>query len=299
MRALVTGSQGFVGAWLVRELETAAHTVVAIDRDDADVRDAASIARIVGDARPDAVFHLAAQASVAQSYGDPVGTYETNVLGTVALLEALRTAASAARVVVASSAEVYGVEPDESNPLAEDHPLRPVSPYAASKVAQEAAALQYWRSFGVDVVIARSFNAIGPGQRTTFALSAFAHQLVAIGRGRSEPVLRVGNLEAVRDFTDVRDVVRAYVAMAERAAAGGVYNIASGTGRSIADALAVLVAASGLEVEIAVDESRLRPSDVPWLVGDSARLRRETGWSPTISIQESARDLLAFHRSEE
>lgn len=297
MRALVTGSQGFVGTWLVRELEAASHSVVAIDRDDADVRDAAALARIVDDARPDVVFHLAAQASVARSYADPVGTYETNVLGTVALLEAVRSAAPAARVVVASSAEVYGASSDHATPLAEDRPLRPVSPYAASKVAQEAAALQYWRSSGIDVVIARSFNAIGPGQSTAFALSAFASQLAAIAAGRSAPVLRVGNLDAVRDFTDVRDVVRAYVAMAERGEAGGVYNIASGVGRSVADALAVLVDAIGLRVEIAVDEARLRPSDVPWLVGDASLLRSTAGWSPAISIRESARDLLAFHRS--
>ena len=220
MRALVTGGRGFVGTWLVRHLVALGHDVRVLDRDEADIRDAAAVESIVAEAAPDVVFHLAAQASVARSLADPFPTFEVNVMGTVNVLEAVKRRAAKARVIVASSAEVYGIVGEDALPITEDAPLAPVNPYAASKVAQEAVALAYHRGSGLDVIVTRSFNTIGPGQSTDFALPSFAARLAAIVRGEAPPVLEVGNLDVERDFTDVRDAARAYALLAERGAAG-------------------------------------------------------------------------------
>lgn len=295
MRVLVTGARGFVGRHVVAELERRGAETIAVDRGDADVCDASAIATIVAGARPDAVVHLAAQPRVAASFADPLGTFRTNVLGTVVLLEAVRAHAPRTRVVVASSAEVYGAPGAEELPLVETARLAPINPYGASKVAQEAVALQYWRGFGLDVVVTRVFNAIGPGQSIDFALPGFAAQLAAMARGEAAPVLRVGNLDAERDFTDVRDVARAYAALVEHGEPGGVYNICSGTVLSIREALDRLVAASGLEVRSEVDASRRRPSDAPRLAGDSSRLTAATGWRPEISLDRTLAELFAEH----
>jgi GDP-4-dehydro-6-deoxy-D-mannose reductase len=270
--------------------------VTPVDREDADVCDGTAMRALVRSAAPEVVFHLAAQASVARSFADPLETFEVNVLGTVAVLEAVRSEVPAARVVLSSSAEVYGSAPDEQLPLVETAELRPSTPYAASKVAQEVCGAQYRRSFGLDVILVRGFNTIGPGQATTFALPAFAAQLARIAEG-AEPVLRVGNLSARRDLTDVRDVVRAYRLLAARGAAGATYNVCSDRAISIREALETLVSTSGLDVRIEVDPERLRPVDTPVLLGSAARLREATGWSPEIGLERSLADLFAFERA--
>jgi GDP-4-dehydro-6-deoxy-D-mannose reductase len=215
-----------------------------------------------------------------------------NVLGTVAVLEAVRAHAPGARVVVASSAEVYGAVRAAGSAVPETAPLAPVSPYGASKVAAETAALQFHRAHGLDVVVARAFNAVGPGQSTDFALPGFAAQLAAIARGAGPPVLRVGNLDAERDLTDVRDVARAYALLVERGEPGSVYNVCSGGAVSIRAALDALIRASGLEVRVEVDPMRLRPADAPRLVGDPAKLAAATGWRPEVPLERTLADLL-------
>ena len=293
MRVVVTGAGGFLGRHLVRELASRGVETVAVDRAEADVCDAAAVADLVARTRPDAVVHLAAQSRVAHSFADPGETFRVNVLGTVAVLEAVRRHAPRARILVASSAEVYGAVGADALPIDESAPLAPVNPYGASKVAAEAAALQFHRAHGLDVAVLRAFNAVGPGQATDFALPGFAAQLAAIARGAAEPVLRVGNLDAERDLTDVRDVARAYALALERGEAGGVYNVCSGTAVPIRRALEALVAASGLEVRVEVDPSRLRPVDVPCVYGSPRRLAVVTGWRPEIPLERTIADLYA------
>lgn len=299
MRALVTGAAGFVGSWLVRELAAAGHTVFAAGHEESpppgtrwlrmDVTSTASVREAVEHSAPEAVFHLAGQASVGDSFADPEGTWEVNATGTLRVAGALP---KGARLLLAGSAEVYGPVPEAEQPIREDRPLRPANPYAASKAAAEMAALQAGAGGGVEVVIARSFNHTGPGQDARFALPSFARQLAEIAAGRREPVLRVGNLSARRDLLDVRDVVRAYVTLMERGASGEAYNVASGEARSIGEAVETLVELSGTGARVEVDEERVRPVDVPLLLGDAGKLRA-LGWAPRTPFRRTLEDLLS------
>jgi GDP-4-dehydro-6-deoxy-D-mannose reductase len=314
MRAFVTGLDGFVGQWLARELVGAGADVRGGSRVDRpsysilsrkesralgwsafELTDRASIERAVAAARPDAVYHLAAQASVAESLRDPVATYEANVIGTALLLEAVAAKAPKASVVCVGSADSYGTVSASDLPLRESAPLHPNNPYAASKAAAESIALQYARTGRLRVMTTRSFNHTGPGQRTVFAVPAFAQQIADIAAGTLPPTLRVGNLDARRDVTDVRDVVRAYRLIAERGETGAVYNIASGRSVSMRSIVDDLIRIAGVDVKIEVDPDRLRPSDMPDLVGDFSRVRERTGWSPAIPLDQTLRDVYAFH----
>lgn len=304
MRALVTGASGFVGRYLVDRLRAAGYDVVAAggphETEPAflpiDLADAESIRAAFDVARPDVVFHLAAQAFVPRSIEAPDETYEVNVMGTAAVLAVLRAwsreNAAKVRFVFISSAEVYGVQPPEAMPLRETTAPNPVNPYAASKAAAEAIVLGEVRSFGVDAVIARAFNHIGPGQNDRFVVPAFANQLAAIARG-GEPVMHVGNLDARRDFLDVRDVVDAYVAIAERGESGEAYNVASGSAVSIREMLGELIRIAHVPVEVRDDPARMRPSDVPIVYGSSEKLRERTGWAPQIPLRRSLQDVYA------
>jgi GDP-4-dehydro-6-deoxy-D-mannose reductase len=296
MRVLMTGADGFVGRHLTEHLEASGDVVSGFDRAQVDVRDEAATRSAIRAATPDVVFHLAAQSNVARSFQDPVGTFSVNALGTVALLEAVRAEAPGARVLVSSSAEVYGTAGADELPFEEGSELRPSSPYAASKVAQEVCALQYHRSFGLDACVVRSFNMIGPGQSTAFALPAFASQLARVAGGE-EPVLRVGNLSAERDLTDVRDAVRAYRLIAAKGEPGAVYNVCTGAAVRMRDALDLLIEESGLDVRVEIDPERLRPVDIPRIVGSYARLRSGTSWSPEIALRRTLADIYAFERS--
>jgi GDP-4-dehydro-6-deoxy-D-mannose reductase len=264
---------------------------------EADLNDPAAAAAVVDEVRPDRIIHLAGQSSVHLSWLDPAGTMRTNVLGIVHLLDAVRSRGLRPPVLVVGSAEEYGPTGPEEMPIREDAPLRPASPYAVSKVAQGALALLYGPAGGMRVVLTRTFHHTGPGRGEAFAESSFARQIAEIEAGRRPPVLKVGNLEAVRDFADVRDVVRAYWLLLEKGEGGKAYNVCSGRGRPVRDLLDMLLAASGARVEVRVDPERLRPSDVPAQVGDPSRLRSATGWEPRTPLDRTLTDLLADWRA--
>jgi GDP-4-dehydro-6-deoxy-D-mannose reductase len=308
MKLLLTGVTGFVGTHLVELLlrerpDVEIFGVVRrgvervslpsrVNKIEAEIEHPASVDAVLDQLSPDAVVHLAAQSSVHQSWLDPDGTLRTNLLGTLHLLEALRRRALRPRVLVVGSADEYGAADAERLPLREDAALRPNSPYAVSKVAQGYLALQYALSHAMPVLRTRTFPTTGPGRGEGFAESSFAKQLVEIELGRRAPVLEVGNLDAVRDFTDVRDVVRAYWLLLEKGQPGEVYNVCSGRGIAIREILERLVALTDATVELRVDPARLRPSDIPALVGDPERLRRATGWQPCLPIERTLQDLL-------
>jgi GDP-4-dehydro-6-deoxy-D-mannose reductase len=313
MKLLITGAAGFVGGHLaeylsaeqpqvesfglVRPHGTAGTTLPGrVALIEADLEDAASVQAALDIVHPDRIVHLAAQSSPQDSWRDPAGTLRTNILGLAHLLEAVRRRSLAPRVLVVGSAEEYGAVELALQPVREDAPLRPASPYAVSKVAQGYLALQYVLAHRMGILLTRTFNHTGPGRGDGFAESSFARQLAEIEAGRREPVIVVGNLEAVRDFSDVRDVVRAYWLLLEKGEAGGVYNVCSGRGVRIRELLERLVALAGLDIEIRVDPERLRPADVPALVGDPARLRAATGWEPRIPLERTLSDLLQHWR---
>jgi GDP-4-dehydro-6-deoxy-D-mannose reductase len=311
MRVLITGVAGFVGGHVVdflRDQQPKAEIVgldnrpgararaLGIEIVKADLEDAASIRSALARVRPDRVIHLAAQSSPQRSWEDPAGTLRTNVLGMLNLLEAVRGGAAAPRMVAVGSADEYGLVGPDEVPLREDAPLRPASPYAVSKVAQGYLALQYALSPGLHVVRTRTFHHTGPRRGEQFAESSFARQLAEIEAGQRPPRLEVGNLEAVRDFTDVRDVVRAYWLLLDRGVPGEVYNVCTGRGLRLRDLLERLIALSGLRVEVLVDATRLRPADAPILVGDPGRLRAATGWEPEVPLERTLGDLLDYWR---
>ena len=298
MRALITGASGFAGRHLLAHLAAQGDEVIASDRRDGgpDLLDGPAWQALLATVRPDAVYHLAAQASVAASWQDPVGTLRANAEGTLNVLLACRDA-EVSRVLMVSSSDVYGAAAAGvgGSFLVESTPLQPVTPYAASKAAAEQLALQAWLGWGVQVVRVRPFNHLGPGQDERFVAGALAARVVTAERGNGEVV--VGNLEAVRDFTDVRDVVRAYRAALHQGVPGEVYQICSGRGVAIAELADILVGLALHPVRLVADPGLLRPVDVPVLVGDAARLRACTGWVPTIELADTLAELLADFRA--
>jgi len=290
MRVLVTGADGFVGKHLCRHLRESGDEVIEAGGLRPDITDGPAVRAAVEASRPEGIIHLAGFSSVGKSYQDPARVFTVNTVGTVNLLAALRDLAPKARTLVISSAEVYGpVEVGRS--ATEDHPLRPLSPYAASKAAAEVASFQVQRSTGLPVLCARSFNHIGSGQHPSFVVPSFAAQLGAIGRGEAPPVVKVGDLSPIRDFSHVQDVVEAYRILLYKGAAGEAYNVCSGVPRTIKSVLDELVAVSGVAATIEVDQSRVRPSELPSLVGDAAKLQR-LGWRPSRTIAQALRAAL-------
>jgi len=291
VRVLVTGAKGFVGHHLVAHLVSEGDEVVAVDVE-CDVSDISAVSAVVRSSAPDVVYHLAAISHVGDSFADPSNVLRVNTVGTAAVLAAVREHAPQARTVLISSAEVYGVVKPEELPLSELSPTRPVSPYAASKLAAEVVALQAFRGLGQDVVVARPFNHIGPGQSPTFFVPAIATRLLR-ARAEGATTITVGNLNSRRDFTDVRDVVRAYRLLALRATAGEIYNIATGVDLAIADVAETLRDMIDHTITFVPDPSLLRPADVPVLRGDASKLRAITDWTPVISIDDTLRDVVA------
>ncbi|MGH8988110.1 MAG: GDP-mannose 4,6-dehydratase [Acidimicrobiales bacterium] len=290
MRALVTGGLGFVGRWLTAHLTEVGDDVTVVDAE-TDVTDEQAIERAVQVSRPDAVYHLAARSHVGDSWRDPLEVLRVNVLGTAAVLAAARRAVPEATVLVVSSAEVYGTLTPDELPVAEDAPLRPATPYAASKAAAEQVAAQAWLGYGQRAVVVRPFNHVGPGQGQTFAVPALARRVLhARTEGRRE--LAVGTVTTRRDFTDVRDVVRAYRLLVDRGVPGVVYNVCSGADVAIADVATRLMALSGVELRMVADPELTRPVDTPVLRGDPSRIVAETGWRPAISLDETLCDVL-------
>ncbi len=308
-RILVTGGNGFVGRHLLALVlrEQAGADVHAWQREPAaevpapreladrvtwtsvELLDRQAVRDALCVARPDEVYHLAGIAHVGGSWQDPAATLEVNVVGTHVLLDELRRQRLDARVLVTGSATVYAAREE---PLTEDHATAPSSPYALSKLAQELLSLRAWRDDGQQVLVVRAFNHIGPGQHPSFFAPGFARQLASIEAGQAPPVIRVGNLEARRDLTDVRDTVAAYRALMARGQPGRPYNVCRGLAVRVGDVLDALRAACRVPVTIEVDTARLRPNDTPLVLGSFARLQADTGWMPTIPFEQTLRDVM-------
>ena len=293
MRALVTGATGFVGRHLVSWLVAAGDEVTVSE---SEITDPEAVGGDIERCRPDVVYHLAAQADVGASFADPAATLRTNAEGTCNVLEACRRTGTC-RVVLASSAYVYGrVEPAEL-PVREDMPMRPVTPYGASKAAAEMVCIQAHQGHGLEVVRARAFNHLGPGQSDRFVAAALASRIAANELSGDESV-NVGNLGARRDFTDVRDVVRAYRLLACVGEPGEAYNVCSGVSYSIRELAEALIGRARYRMRLATADDLLRPADVAEVRGDATKLREATGWSPEVPLEETLDDLLDYWRDK-
>jgi GDP-4-dehydro-6-deoxy-D-mannose reductase len=309
-RALVTGAGGFVGKHLLTYLSAntgwllfgnthsrpGSFDLPRLDWVTLDLTDREQTEAVLGSVRPDYAFHLAAQSNVQRAFADPRGTIINNVVSQLNLLDVLRVQSPETRVMIACSSEQYGLVRPEDQPIDEDTPFRPNNPYAVSKIAQDALALQYFLSYGQPTIRVRSFNHIGPGQSEQFVSAAFALQVASIEAGKQEPIMHVGNLDAQRDFTDVRDMVRAYHLCITEGDPGEVYNIGSGKSHSIQWILDTLVGMSAVQVEVRQDPARMRPADIPLLVCDPGRFRKATGWQPEIPLEQTLRDILEYWR---
>jgi GDP-4-dehydro-6-deoxy-D-mannose reductase len=316
MRVLVTGVSGFVGGHLAEHLiaagdlvvglsasgrwpEELAHLsrVVRIERCDLTDVAADDLAALIGRKRPEVIYHLAAQANPQASMTDPRGTWALNLGGTLNLLEAVKASDlnPRPRVILVGSGVCYGNPAPEYLPVTEDCPLRPNNPYSASKGAADLLGIQHFLAHGTDVVMVRPFNHAGPRQSPSYVLSALARQVAEVEAGHKLRV-EVGNLDVVRDFTDVRDVVRGYGLLAERGAAGEVYNLGSGRGTRLADALDALTALAQTPITVFVDPARVRPVDQPLLVADPSKLKTATGWEPRYPIAQTLADMLQYWR---
>ncbi len=314
-RAFITGICGFAGSHLAEFLLEQGYEVAGIALSPrevsrwparteqttiqvCDIRDAARLARIVMDLHPDEIYHLAAQSSVALSQEKPRATYEVNVGGTLNLLEAVRGLTPPPRLLVVGSAEEYGAVPPEQLPLREDSPLRPRGFYAWSKVAADLLAVQCAEEYGLPISRVRPFPHIGPRQSPQFACASFARQIALAEVGLHDPVIEVGDLTVRRDYTDVRDVVRAYGAVVTRGIAGEVYNICSERGPFLGEVVHTLLGLSSRPLSLREVPSRRRARDIPVLVGSAAKLRQDTGWRPMIPLEKSLEDLLAYWRGQ-
>lgn len=314
MKVLVTGANGFAGRHLLAELARRGIAAVATGYDAAgnpqalpaggapdplrslDLRDAEQVRRFIAEVEPDGVIHLAAQSSAGASFAAPRETFEVNVLGTWNLVAALRDEAPAARLLAITSADLYGPSTPDL-PHRETAPMNPRSPYGASKAAQDLLVEMAAAAYHLKAIRVRPFTHTGPGQRARFALPAFAAQVAAIERGEHRPVLAVGDLDVVRDYSDVRDVVRAYADLLARGAPGEAYNVCSGRGLSLRHLVEMMIGAARVSIRVELDPARLRPADLGHLVGDPHKLMAATGWRPSIEIERTLADLLEEARS--
>lgn len=291
---LVTGASGFAGRHLADHLEAQGETVARWDRRSLDLLDRDAVRTQVAALRPAAIYHCAGAPHVAESWSDTALVLATNVRATECLLDAVRRAALPCRVLLVGSATVYR---RADHPLTEDDPTGPTNPYGLSKLAQEILGRRAQEEDGIQVTLTRSFNHTGPGQRPSFAAPAFARQLALIEAGHGPATLRVGNLDAKRDFLDVRDVARAYRLIMERGRTLVPYNVCSGSARSVAELLDALRSRFRTPVHVEQDPALLRPVDTPLVVGDATRLREDTGWTPTIPFDRMLDDLAAYWRA--
>lgn len=314
LRAVITGAAGFAGSHLVEHLST--HTdlqLFGIVRErgkisdpthleglmairEGDILSLEFVQSMVREIKPDYLFHLAAQAAPSQSWGDPNQTFVNNVLGQMNVLRAIAAESPRCRVLVVGSGDEYGIVEPSELPVREDNPLRPNNPYAVSKIAQDMLGLQYFLSHRLQIVRVRPFNHIGPRQGGAFVCSSFARQIVEAELGLREPVVKVGNLDARRDFTDVRDIVRAYWLALSHGQPGEVYNLGSGTAFAISDILRSLLEKSHTKIRVEQDPTRLRPSDVPVVYCDYRKFHLLTGWKPKFPLEESLAELLDYWR---
>lgn len=312
MRILITGINGFVGSYLAeycaRQNDAKVYgTVLPGDKGvlknaellECDLTKKESVENVILKIKPDKIFHLAGQSHVASSFQSPEKTLMNNILSDLNIFEAARKLDSMPIIVTAGSSEEYGLAFEKELPIKEDNPLRPLSPYAVSKITQEKLAFQYYKSYGLKTVLMRFFNTEGPGRGEQFVTSTFAKQIAEIEKGLKEPVIYVGNLDAERDFIDINDAVEAYWLASEKCKFGEPYNICSGKSRSIKSVLDILLSLSTVKnIEVKQDPARMRPSDVPVILGDNSKFRKETGWEPKIPFEETMEDLLNYWRNK-
>jgi len=314
-KVLITGITGFAGSHLADYLLDLGHEVYGIVRwrsrtdniehikdklklVNADIKDGYSLQRVFGETKPGYCFHLASQSFVLESWNSPLETLSINVLGTCNILEAIRLKCPECITLIAGSSEEYGLVYDNELPIKEDNPLRPMSPYGVSKVATDKLGILYYMSYNLPVIVTRAFNHTGPRRGEVFVTSTFAKQIAEIENFKKPPVIKVGNLEAKRDWTDVRDVVKAYWLAITKGKYGEIYNICSGNAIRVADMLDILLNYSNKCTTIEKDESRMRPSDVPLLVGDYSKFKNLTGWKPEIPFEKTLKDLLDYWREK-
>lgn len=301
MKALITGSEGFVGRYLRTELVSAGYEVTGIDLQEtegtlrADLLDAIETEKIIGEIGPDVIFHLAGQADVGRSWQIPQKTVELNQIAAINLLEAIRKSCPEASALLVGSSDQYGNLREAGVSVSEDTPMHPMNPYAISKVAQEQLGRAYASAYGMKICMTRSFNHGGAGQRTGFMIPDFAQGIVRVEQGEEETML-VGNLVSRRDFTHVKDIVRAYRLIAEKGRAGEVYNVGSGRTYSAGEVLERMIAMATCSVSVRQDPSRMRPSDTPVICCDHGKLTRDTGWEPELPLEEILWDTLAYYR---
>lgn len=315
MRVLITGADGFVARHLIAHLreQNPSDEITALVWDKSpqeawpsespglrvvpiELRDAEQVRTIIKETRPAVIYHLAAASSVQQSWENPTLIFQTNIFGQLHLLEASRALTQAPRVIIASSGEIYGREGHGGQPIAESAPLRPRSPYALSKATQDLQARQYHEVFGMPTIRLRLFNHTGPGRPSNFVSSDFARQIAEIEAGIRPPVMRVGDLSVARDFSDVRDVARAWRLAADSGEPGEAYNVCSGRATRIGELLEILLDLSEVKIGVEVDPERLRPGEIPVILGDPTRFKEATGWEPTIPLEQTLSDLLNYWR---
>lgn len=296
-KLLITGHSGFVGQTLFRLLGEAPEYrekfEIVIPAQLIELRDKNSLAQAIAETRPDAVIHLAAQSFVPRAFEDPRETFDINFGGTLNLLEALKAAGFGGKMLYVGSGDQYGKVAAEDLPIAETLALKPRNPYAVSKAAAEMLCYQWSQTEGLDIVAARPFNHIGPGQNDSFALSGFARQIIEIKLRRREPVIYVGDLDVTRDFTDVADVARAYLLLLERGARGETYNVCSGREHHLGRLLEEMLALAGVQAEIVQDPARFRVAEQKRVAGDNRKLAGHTGWQPRITMEMSLKSILA------
>lgn len=316
MRVLITGITGFVGSHLAEycltkpgvevygtirwrsKKDNIFHIEDKINLHECDIKDGVSVQSMLKKVRPHCIFHLAAQSFVPTSWHAPAETLTTNIIGEVNLFEGVRNLGIDPIIHVSCSSEEYGLVYEDEIPIDEKNTLRPLSPYAVSKIAQDFLGYQYYKSYGIRIIRTRAFNHTGPRRGEVFVVSTFAKQIAEIEAGIKNPVVRVGNLNAERDFTDVRDIVRAYWLAVEKCEPGEVYNISSGKSISIEKILKMLLEMSEADIEVVKDAERMRPSDVEILKGDSTKFRELTGWEPEIPLEKTLEDTLNYWRDK-